>query len=152
MSIETFPVQHPLIGDRTIRADELWTFPQGLIGLPTLQRFARIPLEGAAPFELLCALDQPNFGVVLVDPHSILEKYDLALDAADLDPITVRDPAQLEIRVSVILPADDTPFSVNLKGPILLSPTERVGIQRISPSEDHPVRLVLSRGAASCSS
>jgi flagellar assembly factor FliW len=152
MSTETFHAQHPLVGKRTVRADELWTFPQGLIGLPQLRRFARIPLEGAAPFELLCGLDQPNFGVVLVDPHVILEDYDLALDAADLEPITVRDPAQLEIRVSVVLPADDSPFSVNLKGPILLSPTERIGIQRISPSEDHPIRLVLSRGAAPCSS
>ena len=150
MTPEPIALRHPLAPGVVVEAGELWTFPQGLIGFPALRRFARVPLAGAEPFELLASVEEPSFGIVVVDPHAVIANYDLSLSETSLAPIRTRDPEQLEVRVSVVLPADGTPFSLNLKGPIVLSPQERVGVQCVSTSDDHAVRF-LPTDAATCS-
>jgi hypothetical protein len=57
------------------------------------------------------------------------------------------------IRVPVVLPDGERPLSLNLKGPIVLAPRRRAGIQRISADESHALRFVpADTGTPSCSS
>jgi len=148
-------LQHPLAEGHTVHERDLWTFPEGLIGLPAFRRFALVPLEQALPFELLCSLDEPAFGIVVVDPRALLADYVLALTADDLRPLREQDPDRLEIRVPVVLPSERAPLTLNLKGPVILSPREMAGVQRISPDESHDVRFtpdLAGTGTPSCSS
>jgi flagellar assembly factor FliW len=146
---------HPLAAGATVTPEEIWTFPEGLLGVPDLHRFALIPLADAEPFQLLCSAEGAGFGIVLVDPAALVPDYSLELAPADLRPLAVTDAAQLRIRVAVRLPGGEEALSLNLKGPIVLSPGERLGVQRISPDEAHAVRFVpslLGTGSGSCSS
>jgi flagellar assembly factor FliW len=152
---ETIELHHPLAEGRTVASGDLWTFPEGLIGVPDLRRFALLELEDAGPFELLCSAEGSGFGLVLVDPAVLVPDYTLELTPQDLHPFSRTDPEALEIRVAVRLPGGDLPLSLNLKGPLVLSPRERLGIQRISADESHDVRFVPSlqgTGTGSCSS
>lgn len=146
---------HPLVEGSHVEADEVWAFPDGLLGVGGPHQFALVPLPGAEPFELLCSAEESTFGIVLVDPRRLVPDYVLALPPDEIRPIAEADPDRLEIRVPVRLPDGSTPMSLNLKGPILLSPRERIGVQRISSDDDHPVRFTLDftgSGTPSCSS
>jgi flagellar assembly factor FliW len=152
--MEAIPLRHPLAAGTSVPAEETWDFPEGLIGFPDLKRFAVVDLEQAPPFRLLASLDEPAFGLVVVDPRSLVPDYELALTAEDVAPLGESDPERLSVLVSVILPTDAQPFSLSLRAPIVLAPTSRRGVQRPSPAEAH-ARLWTPESAGtgtSCSS
>ncbi len=148
-------IEHPLARGAEVTEQDVWEFPEGLIGVAGCRRFALVRLPDAEPFRLLASLDDPAFGLVVVAPQHLVPGYALALAADDLAPLAERDPARLEVLVPVVLPTARTPLALNLKGPLVLSPAERRGIQRVSVDDTHPVRWVAERagaGGGRCSS
>lgn len=155
MSTQTIRIEHPLAKGAEVTEHDVWEFPEGLIGVAAHRRFALVPLPDAAPFRLLASLEDPAFGVVVVEPRCLVPDYELALAPEDLAPLVERDPERLEVLVPVVLPTARTPLALNLKGPLVLSPGERRGIQRVSTDDSHPVRWVAERagaGGGRCSS
>jgi flagellar assembly factor FliW len=155
MKTGTLRVEHPLAAGAEVTEESVWDFPEGLIGLPEHRRFALLDLPQAPPFRLLASLDEPGFGLVVVEPTELVPSYVLAIEARQLSPLVERDPDRLTVVVPVVLPGAGTQLSLNLKGPILLSPAERRGVQRVSPDDSHAVRHVLEvggAGASACSS
>ena len=148
-------IEHPLAVGLEVPAEDLWSFPEGLIGLPDFQRFALIDPEGTEPFRVLCSADDPEFGLVVVEPKFFVPDYVVALTPEDLGPLSGVSPDSIDVLVPVVLPHGDRPFSLNLKGPILLAPGLRRGIQRVSGDDSHGVRFapdVADSSAGSCSS
>lgn len=155
MSTSTIRISHPLAAGAEVRKAEVWDFPEGLIGLPRHRRFALLPLPEAPPFRLLASLDDPAFGLVVVEPSVIVPGYTLALGREDLAPLAKRDAGRLLVLVPVVLPDGDVPLTLNLRGPLVLSPEERRGVQRVSPDEGHALRWTPSTAdqeAPGCSS
>lgn len=130
-------VQHPLASGTTVPDDELWDFPEGLLGLPSMKRFAVLPITGAEPLRLLVSAELPAFGLVVVRPSVFLPGYVLELSAQDVSPLGLADAAQAEILATVVLPKAEGPLVLNLRGPIVLNPATRRGIQRVSLDDAH---------------
>ncbi len=130
-------VQHPLAQGAEVRETELWEFADGMIGLSDLRRFALVPIEGAEPFRLLASVETPGFGVVVTKPALFVPGYRLELAEEDVAPLGLTDPEEAEILVTVQLPRADEALRLNLRGPILLCPRTRRGVQRISRDETH---------------
>lgn len=153
MIAESFRIEHPLARGVEAPAESIWTFPEGLIGLPDFRRFALIELEQAPPFRLLASQDDPAFGLVLVDPVILVPDYVLALEEEELAPLQGASAGSLEILVPVVLPGSDEPLSLNLKGPLVLSTANHFGVQRVSRDEAHTIRFTPgAAGSAPCSS
>jgi flagellar assembly factor FliW len=140
MSETSIRLEHPLARGTVVAVSEAWTFPEGLIGLPRLTRFALVPIPGAGAFHLLCSLEDAAFGVVVVDPCSLVPDYVLTLTPEDLAPLGTTDPDEVAVWAPVVLPVEGQPLTLNLRGPILLAANGRRGVQRISPDESHAVR------------
>jgi flagellar assembly factor FliW len=130
-------LHHPLAKGAEVRESELWEFGDGMIGLSDLRRFALVPIPGADPFRLLASVESPEFGVVVTNPSLFVPEYRLELDDQDVVPLGLADPAEAEVLVTVVLPRADEPIRLNLRGPILLCPRTRRGVQRISRDEAH---------------
>ena len=101
----TTTIQHPLAQGTEIQEADLYTFPEGLIGFPGMTRFALVPLPDAQPFRLLASLEEPAFGLVVVEPRLLVPDYELSLREEDLAPLEVGDPDKLQIVVAVKLPS-----------------------------------------------
>lgn len=155
MNTQMIRIRHPYARGAEIHPRDVWEFPQGLIGMPRHRRFALVDIPDAAPFRLLASLDDPEVGLVVVDPRAFVKDYALALPPDDLFPLEETDPARLEVLVTVVLPTETTPLALNLKGPLVLSAGERRGIQRVSAAEEHAPRWVpehAGAGEPGCSS
>ncbi|MEZ5065262.1 MAG: flagellar assembly protein FliW [bacterium] len=151
MNVET--IQHPLAAGRPVREDEVWEFPEGLIGFPALKRFARVELDEAPPFQLLASLDEPAFALVIVSPWIQVPDYELVLADDALAPLGNPSVKDVEVAVSVVLPGPETPYSLNLRAPFLFSAGRRLGLQRASTDDRHSDRFrPEASGASSCSS
>ncbi|NNE44952.1 MAG: flagellar assembly protein FliW [Gemmatimonadetes bacterium] len=154
MTQETVIPKHPLAAGRSVPVGELWQFPEGLIGVG-LSRAALLPIADAAPFELLCDADGSDFGLIVVDPQALVADYVLALTPEELAPLGAVEPDALQIRVPVVLPGESSALTLNLKGPVLLAPQTRTGVQRVSLDEGHSLRYapdLTGTGTSSCSS
>jgi flagellar assembly factor FliW len=130
-------VLHPLAQGAEVGDEDVFEFAEGLIGLPGMRRFALVPIPSADPFRLLASLEHPAFGVVVASPAHFVSTYRLELAADDVAPLGLQDPADAQILATVVLPKDDRPLRLNLRGPILLCPRTRRGVQRISRDESH---------------
>jgi flagellar assembly factor FliW len=145
-------VAHALAQGVEVDDADLWNFPEGLIGLPDLRRFAIVPIEGAEPFLLMCSAENPSFALVVVSPALLLPDYNLNLTAEDLSALGKIHPDETRILVTTVLPRAGEALVLNLRGPILLSPRSRRGVQRVSPDESHGSVPLPRTAKASCSS
>lgn len=148
-------VEHPLARGKVVPDDELWTFPEGVIGLPGMKRFAFFEIPSATPFHLLVSEEAPSFGLVLAEPRLLLPQYDLELPERDVAALSPANAAEITIFCSVVLPEGDEGLRLQLRGPFLLARRLRKGVQRVSGNESHGTVHVSRQaleGSSSCSS
>jgi flagellar assembly factor FliW len=140
MSESPIRLEHPLARAAVVEPSALWEFPEGLIGLPQLTRFALVPIPDGGAFHLLCSVEDPAFGLVVVDPCTLVPDYVLTLAPPDLEPLGTAAADEVAVWAPVVLPREGQPLTLNLRGPLLLAAGTRRGVQRISPDEAHSVR------------
>jgi flagellar assembly factor FliW len=100
-------------------------------------------------FKVLQSLDDHglSFLVLPLDPASgLIAQHDLAEACAALS-IAERDVAILLV-VTVHRTADGVLVSANLRAPLLIDTTSRIGVQHVLPNDSYPVRLALTEEAS----
>jgi flagellar assembly factor FliW len=105
-------------------------FPGGLLGF---EKFSDYVLMDARqkPFIYLQSLEVPELAFILIDPF--LFRPDYALDVGDevLQEIGVTNPEDAVVFAIVTAPADGSPITANLMGPVIISKTSRKGMQAV---------------------
>jgi flagellar assembly factor FliW len=106
------------------------TFPQGLFGFETLKDYVLLDAE-RQPFYWLQSLDVEQVAFVLINPFIFRSDYEMNIDNEELLPIGIDDPGKAVIFSIVTIPADDSPMTANLQGPLVINRDTRLGIQAI---------------------
>jgi flagellar assembly factor FliW len=121
-------------------------FPRGLIGLENKREFALLSVrEGDSPFLLLQCVTDPGLGLLVADPYSFIDNYDVKLENPDRKTLKIKNIKQLAILVTVTIPQnkpEDT--TLNLQGPIVINTEARIGLQVPQteggyPTHFHPI-------------
>lgn len=134
------------LGEREISPDGIVYFPRGLIGLEDKREFALLSVkEGDSPFLLLQCVTDPGLGLLVADPYSFLDDYDVKLENLDRKALKIRNIKQLAILVTVTIPQNrPEQTTLNLQGPIVINTEERIGLQVPQtdggyPTHFHPI-------------
>jgi flagellar assembly factor FliW len=134
------------LGEREVSLDAVVYFPRGLIGLEDKREFALLSVrEGDSPFLLLQCMSDPGLGLLVADPYSFLDEYDVKLENLDRKALKIKNIKQLAILVTVTIPQnkpEDT--TLNLQGPIVINTEARIGLQVPQteggyPTHFHPI-------------
>ena len=107
------------------------TFPDGLVGLPDLVRFAVHPLDGGVVE--LQSLDAPEFGVLAIAGELVRPGYGALLVEREL---AARDD---EILVVLSIHGEPAAVTANLAGPIIVT-ADGTGRQIVVEDSDLSVR------------
>jgi flagellar assembly factor FliW len=124
-------IESQRFGTLDINEDELLSFPAGVIGFPTEQRFALVPHHGSGYIAWLQSVSTPQLAFPVVSAHAFGDKY------PDVPVATAAQEAGLEgseesLAVMVVLCAlSGQPATVNLLAPIVVNATTRTGAQVI---------------------
>jgi len=105
--------------------DAVIELPDGLIGLPTLNRWLLLDMDQDIPMRWLQSLDRPDFGVPVMPPVFFADEYEVGARRAG-------QKAQAEDLITLVIatihPGGER-ITGNLRAPLLLDAVKRRGAQ-----------------------
>jgi len=120
-------------GDLEVREEKIITFPEGIVGLPDLKKFALIDHKDT-PLKWLQSLDDPDMAFIVASPEFVAAEYSLNLDR------TVREYIELEndddLVVLVIMRVSGEDVIANFQGPLVVNVRNMRGVQIIIENPD----------------
>lgn len=121
--------------------EDILTFPQGLLGLPTLKRFLILEHKPGSPFRWLQSLDEPSMSLLVCDPWAYVADYDPQLRPADESDLALDDSeARMILATASIPPGKPEGMTLNLLGPLVINLTKRIGKQIALDSGTYTIR------------
>lgn len=118
-------------GTLEINDDELLSFPAGVIGFPSEQRFALVPHHGSGYIAWLQSASTPELAFPVVSAHAFGDKYpDVPVSGAAQEAGLEGPDDALAVMV-VLCALSNQPATVNLLAPIVVNATTRKGAQVI---------------------
>lgn len=131
----------------TIDPDEsaIITFTQPIIGFQEFRRFVLFPEPDGSPLTWLQSIDTGELAFILLDPTSVVPDYTIKLGKMELAELAVSSPDELDIYTLLVVPQNKEDIRTNLKAPILINTTNRLGKQTILEKSDYPVQYYLNR-------
>ncbi len=116
----------------TIEVDERQriVFPHGLLGFEKFKDYVILDAE-RQPFYWLQSVDVEHIAFVLVNPFLFRPDYELDIDDSDLSEIGITDPETVLVFSIVTIPADGSPMTANLQGPLVINREGRLARQSI---------------------
>lgn len=116
-------------------------FEDGIPGFSHLQ-FFQLMQEEESPFYLIQSIEEANVGFWSVDPFSFFPAYKFELSNVAKEALRVEDQSQLAVFTIVTL-RENNPATVNLKAPIVVNLSNRMGRQVILQEDTYSIRQPL---------
>lgn len=133
------------LGERVVDQSRIVTFPKGLIGFENRREFALLQIRDDSPFMLLQCVNDPKLGLVVTDPFTFIEGYEIQIGEAEQRILRIESIRQLAILVTVSIPQGRPDEAVlNLTGPICINSKSRIGLQVPQTDPRFPSKYHLS--------
>lgn len=121
---------------------ETITFKRGLPGLGQDLEFILFPIENNPLFYYLQSVNEPELGLILIDPFPCFPDYSLELNEQDKKEIEVERKEDILVFTTVTVLGEGK-LTTNLSGPIVINATRRLAKQVILPDRIHEMRTPL---------
>jgi flagellar assembly factor FliW len=141
------PVQTNLFGTLFVRDEDVLDFREGLLGFSRCTRW--LLLEGKKPGTAwLQSADIGALAFLLIDPFTTFDGYTAHLGPSEVRQLDANDPSQIAVFAIVTLPSSNDPQpTANLRGPVVINVSSRLGAQVLSSAETWSVRQPLPPAA-----
>lgn len=130
-------------GEIDIDPDRIITFPRGFVGFPSWRRFVLLPHRDSSPFWILQSVDEPDLAFVVIDPREAVPDYVVRVPAAHLADVAIESSQDVEravVLALVTLRGDPPTATANLKAPLVINPSRRLGVQVILDGSAYAIR------------
>ena len=134
------------LGEMNVDQTRIIHFPRGLIGFEDHQHFTLLQIKEDSPFLILQSVNDKDFGLLVTDPYSFLERYEVKIGDPEQRLLQIEDRKHLAVLVTVSIPAGQPEkTTLNLSGPILINTEIRLGLQIPQTDSSHPSNYSLAR-------
>lgn len=134
-------------GELDVSEESVITFPKGLYGFEDRVSYCLINIEEEQPFQWLQSIDEPSLAFVVASPFTFFPKYDIEVDDNDIAEITGGGLEVPEVLCVVTISKDLSGITMNLRAPILLFNTVRLGRQIIINDPKLEIKAQLKFGS-----
>lgn len=110
-------------------ADDVITFPLGIIGFEGAREFVIYSLPEHEPFHWMACIQKPELQFVLINPLLFRSDYDPVVSSHELKELDVQDPSELLLYTIVTVAEDMRDSTANLAGPLFVNIRTRQGRQ-----------------------
>jgi flagellar assembly factor FliW len=127
------------------------TFPEGLFGFESYRDYVLLDAE-KQPFYWLQSVDSVQAAFILINPFLIRPDYEVNINNEELSDIGIDGPEKALIFSIVTIPADRSPMTMNLQGPLVINRDTRIAKQVILTDPrwktKHDIMVEISAGKA----
>ncbi len=127
-------------GTLNLKADQLFLFPQGLIGMETLRQWALLPDPLNASVAWLQSASRGDRAIPMISPRAFFANYRVHVSRRDLACLHMQPGAELYVLTAVS--GHVGRLTTNLRSPLLLNLNRRLGCQVIT-GDDQPLQQPL---------
>ncbi len=127
-------------GQIDVKSEDIIIFPDGPLGFPDCTRFTFIDEDRAVPFRMLQSLDNSALAFVVVDPLIARQDYHFDVTVDDLKLIKTDDTENLLVYCIVTMSRNIHEVTVNLQGPLIINPEQRLGHQYVLVEAEYTTR------------
>jgi flagellar assembly factor FliW len=127
-------------GNLQLNADQLFLFPQGLIGMETLRQWALLPDPDNPLVAWLQSASRGDRAIAVISPRAFFDDYRIQVTRRELASLHMKLGAELYVLTAVS--GHVGRLTTNLRSPMLLNLHRRLGCQVIT-SDDQPIQKPL---------
>ena len=137
-------------GTLQVKADQLFLFPQGLIGMESLRQWALLPDQANASVAWLQSASRGDRAVPVISPRAFFDDYRVHVGRRALSGLHLQPGAEIYVLTAVSGHVGN--LTTNLRSPLLINLDRRLGCQVIT-NDDQPLQepLPLAQSASSIS-
>lgn len=106
--------------------------PEGLFGFEDIKEYALLDAE-SGPFYWLQSLSRREIAFVLINPFLFRPDYEVDISNEEMLEIGVTSAENALVFALVTIPADGSPITANLQGPLLINKESRIAKQAVLP-------------------
>ncbi len=117
-------------GTLRLEADQLFLFPQGLIGMETLRQWALLPDPKNPSVAWLQSASRGDRAIALVSPRAFYDSYRVHVTRREMESLHVQPGADLYVMTTVS--GHVGKLTTNLRAPLILNLDRRLGCQIIT--------------------
>lgn len=118
------------IGKLTIAPERVLHFPRGLIGFEHEREFTLVQIREDSPFLILQSMNDPRLGLLVADPFSFIDSYDVVVGEPERKLLRIENIRQVLVMVTVTIPpGQPEETTLNLTGPVVINMQSRIGLQ-----------------------
>lgn len=127
-------------GTLSLNAEQLFLFPQGLIGMETLRQWALLPDQDNPSVAWLQSASRGDRAIAVISPRAFFDDYRVHISRRELASLHMRPGAEVYVMTSVS--GHVGKLTTNLRSPILLNLSRRLGCQVIT-NDEQPIQQLL---------
>lgn len=116
-------------------------FEDGIPGFSHLQ-FFQLLQEEESPFFLIQSTEEKDIGFWVVNPFAFFPEYQFTLPDVSKEALHLSEGSPVAV-FSIVTIRGNNQATVNLKAPIVINLTNRMGRQIILPEDTYPIRQPL---------
>jgi flagellar assembly factor FliW len=131
-----------------VAPEDMLRFERGLFGFEDVSRWVLLAHAPGSPLRILQAIDRPDLALVVIEPFLVCPDYSIDLPPADAAAVHWWEDAGILVLATVGIPDDSSEMTVNLKGPIVVNPARRIGVQVVQAGDRWAARHRIEPPAA----
>ena len=113
-------------GEIEIREDQVFNFPEGILGFSEFHDYTFIQEEGCEPFKILHSIDNPSLAFVVIDPMLVRPDYTVEISESELEFVEAKSTDDLRVYVIVTMAKKLEDTTMNLQGPLIVNTKKRI--------------------------
>lgn len=122
--------------------EDVLVFPSGLIGFEKSKHWILHPDREVSDIAWLQSGTQPQVALPIISPRKFAPDYKVTVSQRDLTLLQIRN--QDRIFVMLVMSKTGKTLTANLRGPVIINLSQRLGIQTIT-SEALPLAMPLTQ-------
>ena len=130
-------------GELDVNKEDVFFFPEGLLGFGPVKNYFILKRENQGPFEWLQAVDPPHLAFVICNPLLFKPDYRVKVKAEDLQSIKLDNLEDAVVYVILVVPQEPKMMTANLQGPLVFNPKEKLAKQLVLHGEEYTTRYRL---------
>ncbi len=131
-------------GQVEINENLIIALPDGILGFEDFKRYIILDhFDKESPLKWFQSIDDPSLAFVITDPLMFVPEYKAKVSKEEIRNIKLSDASKAVIVVIVNIKIDHSEITINLQGPIVINPEEKLAKQVIIRESDYSVRHVI---------